>query len=55
MNVANEGDDWRSIVDAIYEVTNEMMGRSKAYDQTMAKGLNIGGKYQVKSNDKQHQ
>ena len=42
-------DDWKSIVETSYEVTNEMIGRTKAYDQIIAKGLNIAGKYQVQN------
>ena len=44
----SEDDEWKDILESTYKVANEMIGRKKAYDETIAKGLNIAGKYQVK-------
>ena len=47
MTGEGEDEEWNSIVETTYEVAKAMFGRKKAYDEIIAKGLDIAGEYQV--------
>ena len=40
-------DEWNSVVDKVYEVVKDKIGRGTAYDETLARVLNVSAYYQV--------
>ena len=43
----NKKNDWEVVKDITYDVVDELKGRGKAFDDTLAKTLGVGGLYKV--------
>ena len=46
-----EEEEWKNIVETTFKITETMFGRGKAYDLSIAKALNIAGRYQVMTDE----
>lgn len=40
-------EEWNDIIDTVYKIVSQQVGRGKPYDKTLSRALNVSAQYEV--------